>query len=377
MGSPPVACHAAWELTDGSFPFTRTTDLRTMTMARRSLFELLGIGLALLLLLFLGRTVLIPLFYALLVALVLYPLVSRLERRGVPRWLAISLGIGLVAVLASLLVLLLAHQVNAFMASLPSAQGPGNSSPTAWLMTWLQRLHVEHRDAWWAPLLDALPGKITPVLGPLLRSLFGMVFNLFIIPVFTALLLYHRQRWVQVLSALVGPAWSLRLPVLLKRIVDNYARFITGMLQVYLIVGALNSAGFLLLGVPSPILFGMLTAVMTMIPYVGILASSLLPISLAYTSTGDIWLPLGVIAVLGIVQYLEANLIFPRIVGGRLGLNTLVSLLVIFAGGALWGVAGMILFLPLVSILKLVSMEVPAWRPLQLLLGDEPRERRA
>jgi predicted PurR-regulated permease PerM len=208
-------------------------------------------------------------------------------------------------------------------------------------------------------------------MGTALSALFGMLFNLFIIPVFAALLLYNRNTYVAALTALVAPEWRPRLPGLLQKVVGNYARFIMGMVQVYLIVGTLNSVGFLLLGVPNAILFGMLTAVATMIPYAGIILSALLPITLAWTTTGSIWIPVGVITVLAVVQYLEANLIFPKVVGGKLGLNTMASLLIIFAGGLLWGVAGMILFLPLASILKLVSEEIPEWQALRLLLGGE------
>ncbi len=345
-----------------------------MTSGTRTLAEWLVITLGFIVLLYLGSTIFIPLFYSLLVALVLYPLVARLERRGAPLWLAITVGLSLVAVLAGALLLLLVYQFNSFIARLPELTRASASDPIGflgWLLAWIESYAAEHHDAWWSPILAALPDRLTPLLIPILKSLFGMAFNLFIIPVFTALLLYHRGRWVRVITEVAGPALRERLPVLLQRAVANYARFIIGMVQVYLVVGILNSAGFLLLGVPNAILFGMLTAVMTMIPYVGILFSSLLPITLAYTSTGSIWMPIGVIVVLGVVQYLEANLIFPKIVGGKLGLNTLVSLLVIFAGGLLWGVAGMILFLPLVSILKLISEEIPSWRPLRLFLGDE------
>ena len=82
---------------------------------------------------------------------------------------------------------------------------------------------------------------------------------------------------------------------------------------------------------------------------------------------------MGVIGVLAVVQYLEANLIFPKVVGSKLGLNTMASLVIIFAGGLLWGVAGMILLLPLASILKLVSEEVADWEALSLLLGGEDK----
>jgi len=324
----------------------------------------------------LGRYVLIPLAYGLLVALVLHPVVCRLEARGVARWAAIGIGLAGVGLLFGMLVGLLVYQLNTFLTALPAlAQAAPARTGTFW--EWVNKVLAElggkHHDEWWAPLVNALPGRIAPYLGSVLSALFGMLFNLFIIPVFSALLLYHRRTYVEVLTALVDAGWAPRLPALLHRVTGNFARFILGMAQVYLIVGTFNCVGFLLLGVPNAILFGMLTAVATMIPYAGIIISSLLPISLAWTTTGSIWMPVGVISVLAVVQYLEANLIFPKVVGAKLGLNTMASLLAIFLGGLIWGVAGMILFLPFLSIVKLIGEEIPEWEPLRLLLGSEAR----
>jgi predicted PurR-regulated permease PerM len=336
----------------------------------RDLYIVLGIGA----ILYLGRYVLIPLAYGLLVALVLYPLVSRLESRGLPRWAAITIGLMLVGLIFGSLVALLLFQVNTFLAGLPMLTGESSTGFAAfwnWLNKQIIELGEAHREEWWGPLVNALPSEIAPYMRIVVSALFGMVFDLFIIPVFSALLLYHRRTYVMALTRMVDRSWAGHLPGLLKKVVSNYARFILGMAQVYLIVGTLNSVGFLLLGVPNAILFGMLTAVATMIPYAGIIISSLLPITLAWTTTDSLWVPVGVISVLAVVQYLEANLIFPKVVGGKLGLNTMASLVIIFAGGLLWGVAGMILLLPLASILKLVSEEVPEWEALRLLLGGE------
>jgi predicted PurR-regulated permease PerM len=308
------------------------------------------------------------------VALVLHPLVSRMERRGTPRWAAIGAGLLVVGALFTALAGILFFQLDTFLANLPQLTG-GSSTGFGAFWNWVNQQVAElgeaHRDDWWGPMVDSVPSRMAPYMGTALSALFGMLFNLFIIPVFAALLLYNRTTYVAALTALVAPEWRPRLPGLLQKVVGNYARFIMGMVQVYLIVGTLNSVGFLLLGVPNAILFGMLTAVATMIPYAGIILSALLPITLAWTTTGSIWIPVGVITVLAVVQYLEANLIFPKVVGGKLGLNTMASLLIIFAGGLLWGVAGMILFLPLASILKLVSEEIPEWQALRLLLGGE------
>ena len=345
-----------------------------MPIASAPLLRNLLIALCIGLLMYLGRYILIPLGYSLLVALVLHPLVSRMERRGTPRWAAIGAGLLVVGALFTALAGILFFQLDTFLANLPQLTG-GSSTGFGAFWNWVNQQVAElgeaHRDDWWGPMVDSVPSRMAPYMGTALSALFGMLFNLFIIPVFAALLLYNRTTYVAALTALVAPEWRPRLPGLLQKVVGNYARFIMGMVQVYLIVGTLNSVGFLLLGVPNAILFGMLTAVATMIPYAGIILSALLPVTLAWTTTGSIWIPVGVITVLAVVQYLEANLIFPKVVGGKLGLNTMASLLIIFAGGLLWGVAGMILFLPLASILKLVSEEIPEWQALRLLLGGE------
>ena len=345
-----------------------------MPVASAPLLRNLLIALCIGSLMYLGRYILIPLGYSLLVALVLHPLVSRMERRGTPRWAAIGAGLLVVGALFTALAGILFFQLDTFLANLPQLTG-GSSTGFGAFWNWVNQQVAElgeaHRDDWWGPMVDSMPSRMAPYMGTALSALFGMLFNLFIIPVFAALLLYNRNTYVAALTALVAPEWRPRLPGLLQKVVGNYARFIVGMVQVYLIVGTLNSVGFLLLGVPNAILFGMLTAVATMIPYAGIILSSLLPITMAWTTTGSIWIPVGVITVLAVVQYLEANLIFPKVVGGKLGLNTMASLLIIFAGGLLWGVAGMILFLPLTSILKLVSEEIPEWQALRLLLGGD------
>lgn len=141
------------------------------------------------------------------------------------------------------------------------------------------------------------------------------------------------------------------------------------MVMVYIIVGILNSVGLLLLGIEHAILFGMLTAIMTIIPYVGIILSALLPISVAWITKDSALYPLGVIAIFTIVQYLEANIIFPSVVGSQLNVSTWATLVAILAGGILWGVSGMILFIPFLGILKLFSDEIDSLKPINLLLS--------
>jgi predicted PurR-regulated permease PerM len=69
------------------------------------------------------------------------------------------------------------------------------------------------------------------------------------------------------------------------------------------------------------------------------------------------------------VQYLEANVIFPKVVGAQLNVSTLAIMIAFIAGGIVWGVSGMILFIPLVAIFKIISDHIEEWKPLNLLLS--------
>jgi predicted PurR-regulated permease PerM len=115
--------------------------------------------------------------------------------------------------------------------------------------------------------------------------------------------------------------------------------------------------------------------VMTMIPYIGIVVSALLPISVAWITKDSGWYALGVVGIFSAVQYLEANIIFPKIVGKQLNINTLAALVAVLCGGLLWGVSGMVLILPFISILRIVSEQVEGMESIRLLLSNEPSKR--
>jgi predicted PurR-regulated permease PerM len=199
----------------------------------------------------------------------------------------------------------------------------------------------------------------------------GLV-TLFIIPVFTFLLLTTRTKLFVSLQLLFPKTGSEEIRNILNRVIHTYIlRFYKGMLIVYLVVAILNSIGLWIIGVPHAILFGCIASILTFIPYVGIMVGALLPISVSWITYGSIWYPIGVIAVFGVVQYLEANIKFPYAVGNRLNLNTLVTLIAIFIGGILWGVLGMILFVPFLAIVKLFADQNPKWKAVSNLLSDK------
>jgi predicted PurR-regulated permease PerM len=192
-------------------------------------------------------------------------------------------------------------------------------------------ISIVAQDQWWQQAMDNTGKNI----GAVTKASANAIFNLFLIPVFAAPFLYNRKDFVCFLEGVAGKQFNGRLQIILSQAIHTYHNIVKGMIWVYLIVGILNTIGLLALGIRHALLFGFLTDIMTIIPYIGIFISALLPISVAWITKASLWYPLGVIAVFGFVQYLEANVIFPKVVATQLNVSTWATLVAILAGGIL------------------------------------------
>jgi predicted PurR-regulated permease PerM len=331
------------------------------------------------LLLYLGRDVLIPLSFAALVSFVLYPLCAWLERKGTGRLWAALLSVLLVILLGALVVVLLVSQVLAFIEEWPSLHEKINQSfdDLSRFMVDVFGVSLDQQKNIITRLSDESGGNILGILRSALSASATSAILLFLIPVYAVLILYYRHQWIRILYRIFPGERPESLREMLSLTIQTYYNFIKGMALVYLVVGLLNALGLWLLGIPHPILFGFIASILTFIPYVGIMAGSLLPISMAWITYDSLWYPVGIVGIFGFVQYLEANVIFPLAVSSRLNVNTMIMLIAIFAGAIVWGMAGMILFVPFVGIAKLIADHNPRWRTLSMILGVERTERKA
>jgi len=330
----------------------------------------IALAILIILLLYFGQTLFVPMFYGLFIAIVLYPICRWLEKHGFSKTMAISTGLFIVFLLFAVLLWLLALQFNAFLNDLPELKRKLQPA-LANLQKWLENngnISIASQNEWGQDLSGKLSGDAPNLISGIFNKTVSGLFTLFITPVFAALFLYNRKDFVLFLEKFLGDKYKYRLHQVLGQTILTYFHFIKGMLFVYIIVGILNSIGLLALGIKHAILFGFLTAIMTIIPYIGIFISALLPITIAWITKDSIWYPIGVVGVFVFVQYLEANVIFPRVVATQLNISTWATLVAIIAGGILWGVSGMILFIPFLGMLKLVTDNVPEWEALNVLI---------
>lgn len=325
------------------------------------------IVLVVLVVMYFGRILFVPLFFAVLISFILYPACRWMENKRIPKSAAIT--IGLTAVILPVVgicyilvmqVIEIGHSWNLIWTKLEQVPWINDiigtsTEPNAGKNDWLNKL---------------ISKNSSQVFSGVIVSLTTLV-QIVIVPIYVAIILYQRHRLLEFLQHLFPESEAERVKGILQETVLTYYNFVKGMIVVYTVVGILNSAGLFFLGIPNPVIYGFSAAILTFIPYVGIMIASVMPMITAWAMYDSIYYPLGVAGVFAFVQFLEANIIFPLAVSYRVKVNMLFTLIAIFLGGIIWGASGMILFVPFVAILKLIADKSEKYKAFGALLGDD------
>jgi predicted PurR-regulated permease PerM len=156
-----------------------------------------------------------------------------------------------------------------------------------------------------------------------------------------------------------------------KKVTLVSQKYLIGIFLDVLILSVLNSTGFLILGLPHAILFGVFASILNIIPYIGVLIGSTLPILMAFLTKDEMSYPLAVAGICFFVQFLDNNFITPYVVGSSVSINPLTAIFVLIASALIWGIPGMVLCIPLTGMAKVVCDNVESMKPYGFLLGEE------
>lgn len=318
-----------------------------------------------------ARGLLIPLSLSMVFALLLYPLSSRLERRRVPRSLASVLCIFLLFGMTTGIGYMLGMQVESIVSELPTLSVQVDqklSDMQHYLDTEFGIDETEQSVYFRRAINNFLQNS-----GAIYRATFsltaGILNYLVIVPIALFFMLYYRTFFKLFLYKLTPRQQHDRLERVLAQIQQVMQDYILGLFTVIAIVAVLNIVGLTLLGIPYAPFFGFLAALLTIIPYVGIFIGSLLPILYSLFTTDSLFYPLSIALLFWLIQVLEGNFITPNVVGNKVQLNPFAAILALLVGGAIWGPAGMILFIPFLAMLKVVFDAVDELRPYGFILG--------
>jgi len=324
--------------------------------------------------LILAKTVLIPVAFAFLIAFILFPAARKFESWGVNETVSAFLSIlGLFLIIGGT-IYLFSNQILQLSDSLADFK-------TKILSVFADATILINKNFGFIPelekgeLLDKLKTWVNKSSGTLITKTFSsttnIIFGVITSVIFAFLILIYRKGLIRALIHFYPPANREKAFKMFKSVQQVGQKYLFGMLIIIVILGLVNSIGLVIIGIDNPFLFGFLAAILAVIPYAGTFIGSAIPVIYAFISYDSIWMPVTIILFFWIVQIIEGNFLTPNIVGGNLKINAFTSIISIIIGAIVWGIAGMILFLPFVAMLKAVCEGYVELQPLALLMGKQ------
>ena len=321
--------------------------------------------------LYIAQGIILPLIYATILAILISPPVNFLVRKKMNRALSITVVLTIVFLIFGALIALLSTQASLLSEAYPQLVSKFQTlfnQTIAWTSDYFN-ISVKKIDEWIASGNEELMNNSGMAIGMTLTTMGGLLTVIFVIPVYIFMILFYQPHLLAFIHQLFGNGNDNKVGELLNKTKTIVQSYLVGLFLEFAIVAALNSICLMALGIQYAILFGILGALLNVIPYIGgIIAVGLFMIIALVTKT-----PIYAFYVLGlytVIQFIDNNYIVPKIIGSKVKLNALICLIAVILGAALWGVPGMFLSIPLTAIIKLICDNIDSLKPWGFLLGD-------
>ncbi|WP_114750725.1 AI-2E family transporter [Pleomorphovibrio marinus] len=325
-----------------------------------------------------GRSLLIPLMLGGYIAILMIPLCNWMENRKVPRVLSAFFSLLLSIITISGIITLIVVQVSNFSKDLEDVSERMNN-----YIRDVDKFATEKLDTDLGisdgisknQLFEFIESNSESVSDFVLNTL-GSLTGVVLVPVFIFFMLIYRDH----LEAFVARFFKEHNEEEVKDQIRSLRKvvqfYIIGVIKVMGILAILNTAALWIIGVKHALFFGILAALFNIIPYLGPFLGAILPFIFAFLTMDGLIYPFAVVISFTIIQMFESNFLTPKIVGSNVNLNALITFMALLVGGAIWGVAGMILIIPTLAILKRIFDLSESTKPFSYLLGEDEDQKK-
>ena len=321
--------------------------------------------------LYIGSEIILPILFSFLIAILLNPIVSFLHSKRIPRVLAIAIVILITMLLIVGLVFFIISQASLFSNMLPQLKLQFNSLSQQ-TISWIAsntNISTSKVEDWLFKSLKSGASDISSIVGQTILSVSSGLVIVFLMPIYVFLILYYKPLLLDFISKIFAKEKHLNIAGIFfdsKKLIQSY---LVGLLIESAIISAMNIVGLLIIGVDFAVILGIVGGLLNIIPYIGGVVAVILPMLIALTTLSPV-AALWVLVVYVIVQFIDNNIVMPYVVSSKVKINALASIIVVLIGGAIWGVSGMFLSIPLTAICKVIFDRIENLKPFGALLGD-------
>lgn len=315
------------------------------------------------------QDIFIPLAFALLLSILLNPMNNWFISKKIPKEIAIILSLLVAFVILAGVFVFVSLQLAEFTEMLPTLRQKFDviyQDTQQWVAHNLG-YSIQKQDLMVKKVLDNSSGFV----GSTLTSIFGIVSMVVLIPIYIYLILYYKRLLLNFVYEIFDDKNGDKVEQVLAQTKGAVQSYVSGLLLETLLVAVLNSAALLILGVDYAIMLGFIGALLNLVPYIGGIIAIALPVLMAFITKDGYTTPLLIIGAYSVIQFIDNNLIVPKVVSSKVSVNALVSIVIVLLGNALWGVSGMFLSIPFIGVLKIIFDQIDELNPWGKLLGTK------
>jgi len=324
-----------------------------------------------------GKQILSPLIFSCLFSILLLPLASFLEkkfrfRRGIASILAVLMLLAAV----STLVYIVGVQMGNLADDWPQFKMQLNNSYSE-IQHWIAvKFHINASKQ--LTYVKSATSKVldssTAVVGVTIISLSSFLLFLVFVFIYTFFFLAYRRIIMNFLVSVFLEENSLVVHEIIEQVQQILRKYITGLLIEMCVVSVVVCVAFWILGIKYAILLGLITGLFNIIPYIGIFTALLISVLITFATSVVAGKVLLVITTLVITHLVDSNILLPAIVGSKVKINPLMTVLGVVLGEMIWGVSGMFLSIPVIAVLKIIFDRVESLKPWGILLGEDEKK---
>ena len=324
-----------------------------------------------------GKTIIMPLLMAFFISLMLLPVFRFFRRLKFPELLAILLPILFLAFFAAMIVWLFSNQIGSLIKDFPQIQRNVTKHLDA-LSKWInnvsgfsavEQLKFVNQQS------SKLFSSVGSILGGAAGSVSGVLLFFGLLPIYIYLILLYKNLLLKFVCMWFNSNDLEKVEDVVRETESIVKSYLLGLLIQITYITVLLGVTLLLFGIKHALLIGIVFAFLNLIPYLGALIGNILGILITLASSENVVDILIVLGAITFVQFLDNNILMPRIVGSKVKINALISIVGIIIAGTMIGISGMFLALPIIAVLKIVFDRSEQFKKWGVLLGDERPEK--
>ena len=346
-----------------------------MKLNLQRIIQFLLFGVLLVISLIYAGPILKPVALAIMLSMLMAPLCSWLDKKGLSR--TFSVLICVLILLVSILIILgvVTAQIINFANDFPQIE-----KRSLELFDQAQRFVSEkfgvserNQTEMLKKQISGLGDSLSTYATTILSGTTTTIATVILMLVFTFLMLFNKEKYELFFIKLYKEQDEGKIKSELAEISKVSQSYLSGRVISIVIQAVLFSIGLSIIGIKNAILLGCLAGLLTILPYVGAFIGGFFPVLMSLIHSPSMTSTIWVLVLFLCVQVLDNYFIEPKVVGGKVQLNAFFSILIIFIGGSIWGVVGMILFTPMLGIFKIICEHTVSLKPYAFLIGEEDK----